>query len=88
MRGRCVGVAADPTGITKRMIPVEGARLDDGALRLPYAREEVAAAPALDDVDEERYREVGDYYRQTAAGQTMIRSEEELRVGKRATSVR
>ena len=81
-RVRCVGVAGDPIGVTKRTIPVEGATLDDGALRLPYAREEVAAAPDVDDLDEERYREVGDYYRQTAVGQTMTRSEEELRVGK------
>ena len=81
-RVQSVGVAADAIGFARRMIPVAGAKLDDDGLHLPYARADVEGAPEVDEVDEDRYGEVDEYYRTTEAGQTMTRTEEELRVGK------
>ena len=81
---RCVGIAADGgLGLAKRMIPVQGATLDDRGLHLPYGRGDVEGSPEMDDLDEQQYQQVNDYYGQTEAG-SMIRSEEEVRVGKQA----
>ena len=81
-RVESVGIAADGIGFARRMIPVQGATLDDEGLHLPYGRGDVEGAPDVEELDDDRYREVSDYYRQTEAGQTLTRSEEELRVGK------
>ena len=86
-RLECVGVAADAIGLSKRVIPVTGATIDDdGKLRLPYTRAQVEGAPDWEDnADEsqydERWSEVGGYYRGADEDAALTRSEEELAVG-------
>ena len=80
-RLECVAVAGDAIGFSKRVVPVRGARLEDDGLHLPYGREAITGAPDVDDVDEERYRDVSDYYRDHDA--EVVRSEEEVKVGTR-----
>ena len=80
-RLECVGIAADAIGFAKRVVPVQGATLDDRGLHLPYAGESVQGSPEVDEeLDEERYRAVADHY---ADARGVTRSEEEIRVGKR-----
>lgn len=88
-RLECVAVAGDALGFAKRVIPVEGATLDDDGLHLPYARDQIEASPEHDDewgdeVDDERYRRVSDHYRGRSGDAEVVRSEEELAVGKRS----
>jgi uncharacterized protein (TIGR02271 family) len=83
-RLECVAVAADGLGVAKRVIPVRGARVEDDGLHLPYGRESITNAPdADDDLDEDRYRSVSDYYRDREEEASVTRKEEELQVGKR-----
>ena len=80
-RLEAVAVAGDALGVSKRVIPVQGATIDDDGLRLPYGREDIAAAPeAGDDLDETSYGEVSSYYRERSP--EIVRSEEEAHVSK------
>ena len=90
-RLQCVGIAGDPLGVKKRMIPTTGATLDaEGRLRLPYSRAEIEGSPDWDDDFEweespsaERYGELSGYYdRLRDQDEALTRSEEELHVGK------
>ena len=85
-RLQCVGVAADAVGLTKRVVPVGGGTIDDdGRLRLPYTREQIEGSPEWDDdADDEQYENIRGHYGDTSDSDTLIRSEEELAVGKRS----
>lgn len=88
-RLEAVAVAGDALGFSKRVVPVQGATIDDRGIHLGYSGGDVQGAPDFDDDDdfdrvEERYAGVSDYYgglRGSESG-TVTRSEEELRVGK------
>ena len=85
-RLQCVGVAGDAVGLTKRVVPVGGATIDgDGRLRLPYTREQIEGSPEWDDdADDEEYENVrGHYGGDGSDDETLIRSEEEIAIGKR-----
>ena len=79
-RLECVGVAADAIGLSKRVIPVTGATIDDdGKLRLPYTRAQVEGAPDWEDSAnesqyDERWNEVGGYYRSADEDAALTRS--------------
>jgi uncharacterized protein (TIGR02271 family) len=82
-RLECVAVAADAIGFAKRVIPVRGATIDADGLRLAYGSEAVTGSPSVDDeLDEQRYRGVADYYADTQQ-ESLTRSEEELAIEKR-----
>ncbi len=87
-RLECVGVAGDAIGLSKRVIPVSGATIEDGRLRLPYTKAQIEGSPEWDDSDDEaqyegRWTETSGYYRGTDEDQALTRSEEEIEVGKR-----
>lgn len=85
-RLQCVGVAGDALGLTKRVVPVGGATIDgDGRLRLPYTRGQIEGSPEWDDdADDGEYENIrGHYGGDGSEDETLIRSEEELAVGKR-----
>ena len=95
-RLEAVAIKGDALGFTKKVIPVAGAQLDDRGLQLPFGRNDLEGGPDFgeDDVDDDRYAQVTDYYGSRAAGgvdtdatvgrDTITRSEEELQVGTEA----
>ena len=89
-RLQCVGVAGDTIGLSKRVIPVGGATIDEeGNLRLPYTRAQVENAPDWDEDDspaadyDDRWTATSGYYSGADEDTALTRSEEELNVGKR-----
>jgi uncharacterized protein (TIGR02271 family) len=78
----CVGIAADAIGFAKRVVPVQGATIDDDGLHLAFGQTDIEGAPEIDEDEfNERYRGVSDYYGERAG--TVTRHEEELAVEKR-----
>jgi uncharacterized protein (TIGR02271 family) len=86
-RVECVAVSGGFLGLKKRVVPAQGARLDKRGLHLPYSKDEVEGSPDYDrDLDEKRYGDVSRYYdeRRTPEDKaSVVRKEEELKVGKR-----
>jgi uncharacterized protein (TIGR02271 family) len=88
---QCVGVAGDGIGFSRRVIPVSGATIDQGTLRLPYTRAQIESGPdwADDEVEaddtayDERWSEVSGYYGGATEDTALTRSEEEVNVGTR-----
>ena len=85
-RLEAVAVAGDALGFSKRVVPVQGATIDDRGIHLGYSGGDVQGAPDFEEDDrvDERYADVSNYYgglRGSETG-TVTRSEEELRVGK------
>lgn len=86
-RIECIAVSGGFLGLKKRVVPAAGARLDKGGLHLPYRKDDIEGSPDYDnDLDERRYGDVSRYYdeRRGDDDASVVRSEEELKVGKRA----
>jgi stress response protein YsnF len=92
-----VGIGTGFLGTKRVLVPVEGARVEDDGVYVPYPKDKVKDSPDIDsdEIDRETENELYAYYGLTGGGSateatgesdaSMTRSEEELRVGKRAT---
>ena len=83
-RLRLVGVASDPVGLRRLLVPLDGAVLADDGLRVRYTKPELERLPnAPEDLirAEQSAREPIEPER--SAGAALVRHEEELQVGKR-----
>jgi len=98
-RPEWIGIGTGFFGTKRVLVPVEGASAEADGFRVPYAKEQVKDAPDIDDdrIDDATERDLYAYYglgtsdstlaeEQRSSGdgtQSVTRSEEELRVGKR-----
>jgi stress response protein YsnF/sporulation protein YlmC with PRC-barrel domain len=92
-----VGIGTGFLGTKRVLVPVEGARVEGDGVYVPYPKDKVKDSPDIDsdEIDRETENELYAYYGLTGGGSgteatgesdaSMTRSEEELRVGKRAT---
>ncbi len=93
-----IGIGTGFFGTKRVLVPVAGASHDNGALTVAYAKEQVKDSPDIDsdEIDDDLERSLYSYYglgseasagaaRSSVAqgGDSVTRSEEELRVGKR-----
>lgn len=94
---RFVSLKSGLFGMKKRNIPAAGLESNKDGLQSMYTKDQIENGPAYDDdhIDEDRHRELGGYYGQDAAdhdhddgrerrasgGDSVTRSEEELRIG-------
>ena len=59
-----IGIGTGLFGLKRRVVPVDGAELGDGGLRVPYSKEQVKDSPDVDDdqIDPDVERELYAYY--------------------------
>ena len=59
-----IGIGTGLFGLKRRVVPVDGAQLEDGALRVPYSKEQVKDSPDVDDetISEDDERALYAYY--------------------------
>jgi len=92
-RPEWIAVASGALGTKRTLVPFEGATADDDSIEVAYAAEQVRDAPDVDrdEISHELEQRLYDYYGLTApqaqaqppAGDaSLVRSEEELHVGK------
>jgi hypothetical protein len=64
-----VGIGTGIFGLKRRVVPVEGARLEDGQLRVPYDKDMVKDSPDVDDdeISAERETDLYAYYGLTSS---------------------
>jgi hypothetical protein len=63
-RAEWIGIGTGLFGLKRRVVPVDGAQLEDGALRVPYAKDQVKDSPGVDDdeIDADAERELYAHY--------------------------
>jgi uncharacterized protein (TIGR02271 family) len=92
-----VGIGTGFFGTKRVLVPLESAELSQDGLRVPYTKDHVKDSPDIDsdEIGEQTERELYEYYRLSAptgargrdttrGSDEVTRSEEELKVGKRA----
>lgn len=93
-----IGIGTGFLGTKRVLVPVDGARVTEDGLVVAYAKDKVKDSPDIDsdEISAEQEAELTSYYglgytgrdtsggAQQPAGETITRSEEELRVGKQS----